>query len=90
MYNKQRDLIDINQTGFREGLGCEVNILRIIENLRSRQQSINSRNTWIFFLDLKSAFDTVNHGILFDKMRSLGIDGDLVNSIDWFYRQTKF
>jgi retron-type reverse transcriptase len=41
-------------------------------------------------LDLKSAFDTVDHRILFEKMKQLNIDGKLINSIEWLYRQTRF
>ena len=33
IYPKNKELINPCQTGFKEGLGCEVNILRIVENL---------------------------------------------------------
>ena len=44
---------------------------------------------WSLFVDLKSAFDTVNHEILFEKMRKYNIDEKLTDTIEWLYRQTK-
>jgi hypothetical protein len=86
IYPKNKELLNPCQTGFKEGLGCEVNILRIVENLQARQHDGEVKNTWVFFLDLKSAFDTVDHRILFEKMKNLNIDGKLINSIEWLYR----
>ena len=38
------------------------------------------------FVDLKSAFDTVNHKLLFQKMRKLDIEEDLIRTIEWLYK----
>ena len=47
----------------------------MVENLRERQAKLKStgEENWIFFLDLKSAFDTVDHEILFEKMNKMNI-----------------
>ena len=37
------------------------------------------------FIDLKSAFDTVDHEILMNKMRKLGISLRLRETIGWMY-----
>ena len=42
------------------------------------------------YIDLKSAFDTVDHAILAKKMEKLGLDMSLIKTIQWFYRQTVF
>jgi len=49
-------------------MGCEVNILRITETIKERYKRKEHRGLWTLFIDLKSAFDTVNHDILFSKM----------------------
>ena len=40
-------------------------------------------------IDLKSAFDNVNHKKLLEKMRKMEIEEDLINTIEWLYQQTK-
>ena len=43
---------------------------------------INNKDiTLAAFIDLKTAFDTVNHKILMDKLRYLGIKGNCLNWI---------
>ena len=42
------------------------------------------------YIDLKSAFDSVDHEILFKKMKELGISNELRNTIEWIYQQTYF
>ena len=58
-------------------MGCEVNILRLVESLRSLREENKSRNgtqkVWSFYVDLKSAFDSVDHDILFQKMANIGV-----------------
>ena len=46
-------------------MGCELNILRITETLRHKMLNNKNNKLWTLFIDLKSAFDTVNHDILF-------------------------
>ena len=41
---------------------------------------------WTLFIDLKSAFDKVNHEMIFTRLEEIGIDGDLINTIKWLYR----
>ena len=61
--------INRSQTGFRDKLGCEVNILKMtteIKILMEQQESMNKKEEiWSLYIDLKSAFDTVDHEILF-------------------------
>ena len=76
-------LLDRSQTGFREGLGCEVNILRLIESLRNMRDNKKDKKKklWSLYIDEKSAFDSVNHIILFEKLEKLGISENLRNTI---------
>ena len=79
-------ILNNNQIGFRAGLGCEINILRLVEELRIKIKKRKNKKLWSLFIDLKSAFDTVDHEILWRKMERLGIDQNLINTIKWFYR----
>ena len=60
-----------------EGQGTEINIYRMINKvnqLRDEKEKQNLLQTiWILFLDFAKAYDVVNHNLLFEKMRSLGI-----------------
>ena len=46
--------------------------------------------TWSLYIDLKSAFDSVDHELMFKRMRMRNIPKKLINTISWFYLQTKF
>ena len=49
------------------------------------------RKTWSFFLDLKSAFDSVDHDTVFKKMKDkMNIPENLIATIRWLYKQTRF
>ena len=50
-------------------MGCEINLLRITEYIKEKYEQQQEKRMWILFIDLKSAFDTVNHKLLFQKMR---------------------
>ena len=66
--------------------------MRLVESLRY-MKGINRKNKkllWSMYIDLKSAFDSVDHKILFRKMRRLGIDQNLIQTIEWLYNQTQF
>ena len=67
-------------------MGCEINLLRITEYIKEKYELQQEKGMWILFIDLKSAFDTVNHTLLFEKMRKHSIKEDLVKTIEWLYR----
>ena len=80
-------ILEREQIGFREGKGCEINILKLKQTLRQRLQS--GKKPWALFIDLKSAFDKVNHDYLFAEMKKYGITETLINTIKWLYQTTK-
>ena len=54
----------------------------MLENLRAMKRTKKKRKLWSFFLDLKSAFDSVDHEIVFRKMKEkMGINEDLIATI---------
>lgn len=77
-YNKT-DFFSSNQFGFRSGFSTEAALLNFITTVSG---SINAgKKVSGLFLDIKKAFDTVDHKILLDKLYKSGIRGI---ALDWF------
>ena len=49
--------------------------------MEKQKEEKKKEEIWTLFIDLKSAFDTVDHEILFEKMKRLQIDQKLTNTI---------
>lgn len=85
------DDISINksQVGFVKGLGCDVNIMR----LRQRANDVLRLNTkdekYIFFIDLKAAYDSVNHKKLFCKLMNKRYPVSLIDNIKKIYSSAR-
>ena len=79
------DFIDNNkimykyQFGFRQGHSTQHATIYLVEKIT---RSLDSRDIVIgIFLDLKKAFDTVDHKIMIRKLYAYGIRGSILN---WF------
>ena len=64
------------QYGFRHGKSTVDTIATLIEEIRSNLHN-NSEKTKCTFLDLKKAFDTVDHNILLQKCYRYGLRGPI-------------
>lgn len=77
MLHKLEGSLDIAQGGFRKGSSTYDMILAL--DMIIRDNSRKKRPTWQAFLDIKGAYDTVNRDILWQRCRSLGIEGGVYN-----------
>ena len=73
------NLLSEAQFGFRKNHSTATCILRLLDTIYTGME--NGMMTGVIFLDLKKAFDTVNHCILLNKLRTFGISQ---KTIDWF------
>lgn len=76
---EKHNLLNNAQYGFRKGFSTSHAILDLISTIQANMDK--KRFSCAVFIDLKKAFDTVNHSILLKKLNYYGIRG-LTN--DWF------
>ena len=74
---QNNDLLCKEQGGFREGHSTVSTASYFINEI---YKAINQKKyTLVAYLDIKKAFDTVNHNILLKKCKKLGIHGNVLN-----------
>ena len=67
------------QTGFTKEKGCQHGQAALMAMLRKRSE--HNKDTWVLFIDLVKAFDTVNRDCLIDVLAKLGVPPNLVQII---------
>lgn len=84
------DIFDIRQNGFRRGRSCIDNLASL--TMSARSAVMRGRNTLAGFLDITSAYDRVQYGVLVNRLKSLNCPSRLVNTIsNWLhFREVKF
>ena len=75
-YLEINDLLCNEQCGFRKERSTVHNIVSLTDSLLNAIN--NSDTSMAVFIDLKKAFDTINHSILLKKLEFMGIKGNLL------------
>ena len=82
-YLNENNLITSEQFGFRPTLSTGLALTQFTDSILGDMDA--GRFTGAVFLDLSKAFDTVDHAILLDNLRSLGVDEVLSSGSDLTY-----
>ena len=66
-------ILNNSQYGFRSNCSTSMALMELLEEITNSID--NKKSTIGVFIDLKKAFDTINHGILIKKLEHYGIRG---------------
>ena len=79
-YLDSNNLLTVNQFGFRRARSTALALTQFTDEVLSNMDKglVNG----VVFIDLKKAFDTVDHVILLGKLKSFGISS---NNLEWFH-----
>ena len=83
-YLDENQLFNDTQHGFRHGRSCLSQLLAHFEEILTKLEA--SENVDIIYLDFSKAFDKVDHSIILEKLRLMGIGGNLLNWIESFLK----
>lgn len=83
---ESRGLFSRSQAGFRQREECVTQVACVVEIIQRRR--IVDEPTYVVFVDLKKAYDTVPHEALFAKLSRFGIRGRCLAFIRALYRSS--
>ncbi len=79
MYLNSFDILYDYQSGFRKDFSTDSALVYLTDRIRSNSDKGNF--TGLVLMDLQKAFDTVNHDIILNKLRTIGFKDDCIK---WF------
>ena len=88
MYVEKKTL-NVRQVGFVPGLGCDVDIMRLRVRCDDVMKIYDKDEKFLLFVDLKNAYDCVNHRRLFDKLKNKGFDEAMIRVINKIYSSAR-
>ena len=79
-YLQEQDILCKTRFGFRKGLSTDLTILKLVDRVNDAFD--NSLIPAALFLDIKKAFDTIDHDKLLQILKSIGIHNV---PLKWFH-----
>ncbi|UYV80554.1 hypothetical protein LAZ67_19000572 [Cordylochernes scorpioides] len=83
---ERRNVIPENQAGFRRGRSC-VDLIFTLTSLIQLSLRKKRGKLYVFFVDLRKAFDTVPHSLLWKNLTNLGVSYQFIHAIRNYYEQ---
>lgn len=72
------DCLCDEQNGFRKGRSCEEHLFSLYSILNDRK--IARKSTYVCFVDMRKAFDTVKRDLLWYKLQVIGVRGKFLGA----------
>src|SRR6185437_9787646 len=76
--------ISESQAGFRESRGAADKLLEITSEIRNRKG--RGEKIYLLFVDLKKAYDSVEHHVLFATLTAMGVPSQIVDTLADLYK----
>ena len=84
---EDNDILCEEQNGFRPKRSCEEHIYSLTSVITNRK--ISKQSTFVSFIDMRKAFDSVSRSLLWYKLRRAGIQGKFLSAIQSLYENVK-
>ncbi len=78
-YLEDNNILVQEQNGFRKMRSCLDHICSLISTIENRYK--RRQSTFVFFVDMQKAFDTINRVCLMEKWSNIGVNGYMYNAI---------
>ncbi len=82
-YLEDNNILVQEQNGFRKMRSCLDHIFSLISTIENRYK--RRQFTFVCFVDMQSAFDTINRVCVMEKLGNIGINGYMYNAIKNMY-----
>lgn len=84
-----RCILSETQSGFRAGRSCADNVF-VLQSAIHCHLRLKKRNVFALFIDLRRAFDTVSHSLLWQKLYETGLSPKFIQILMNLYKNATF